>query len=91
MLSVVPKVDLGIDTQLKNIGATEKAKRALFEKRRNAFKVEQEAFFAERSDALEEATAGQIVRPFRRAKGHGQEEIRRGGGAPTPTLRRRSD
>ncbi|SGY69657.1 BQ5605_C004g03045 [Microbotryum silenes-dioicae] len=66
MLTAIPEVDLGIDTKLKNIEETEKAKRALFEKRRHAPKVEQEAFAAERffrphkpidseADALEKA------------------------------------
>ncbi|CAO1631463.1 unnamed protein product [Parajaminaea phylloscopi] len=41
MLSGIPEVELGMDSRLKNIEDTERAKRALYEKRRNAAKADE--------------------------------------------------
>ncbi|KAI5475547.1 hypothetical protein MNV49_001180 [Pseudohyphozyma bogoriensis] len=88
MLTAIPEVDLGIDTRLKNIEDTEKAKRQFYEARANPV-VEEEEFAVDRfykarrpmesdSDALAKAraeAAGKKEEPKKTVLGAGRREM----------------
>ncbi|OBZ70414.1 hypothetical protein A0H81_09688 [Grifola frondosa] len=62
MLTAIPEVDLGMDTRLKNIEETEKAKRQITEERKDRRRK------ADKADDEEHLAASRFYRPNLKAK-----------------------
>ncbi|KAM0749808.1 hypothetical protein T439DRAFT_326704 [Meredithblackwellia eburnea MCA 4105] len=90
MLTAIPEVDLGIDSKLKNIEATERAKRLLQESKTRTLTTEEEEFAAQRfyksrkpvesdaealAKARMDAAGGFADVPAKKPQGQGRREM----------------